>query len=75
MLRPESVSLNGEGSKDLVGTIRQMTFAGTTVEYVVETDGMELLVTELGDYREVPLDEGMQVRVSLNPDRMHLLGS
>ena len=75
MLRPESVSLNGEGSKDLVGTIRQMTFAGTTVDYVVETDGMELLVTELGDYREVPLDEGMQVQVRLNADRMHLLSS
>ena len=75
MLRPESVSLNGGGSQDLVGTVRQLTFAGTTVEYVVETGGMELLVTELGDSREVPLGEGMQVQVRLDADRMHLLSS
>jgi len=75
MLRPESVSLTGDGSQELVGTVRQLTFAGTTVEYVVETGGMELLVTELGDYREVPLNEGMRVQVRLNADRMHLLSS
>ena len=75
MLRPESVSLNGEGSKDLEGTVQQLTFAGTTVEYVIEVHGAELLVTELGDYRDVPLDEGMRVPVRLNADRMHLLSS
>jgi iron(III) transport system ATP-binding protein len=75
MLRPESVSLNGGESTDLVGTVRQATFAGTTVEYVVDTDGLELLVTELGDLREAPLDEGKQVHVRLNADRMHLLRS
>jgi iron(III) transport system ATP-binding protein len=75
MLRPESVSLNGEGPKDLEGTVRQLTFAGTTVEYVVDVDGVEVLVTELGDYRDVPLDEGMRVPVRLNADRMHVLKS
>jgi iron(III) transport system ATP-binding protein len=74
MLRPESVSLNGPGSQDLAGVVRQLTFAGTTVEYVVDVGGVELLVTELGDDREAALDEGMQVHVHLNPDRMHLLG-
>jgi len=45
------------------------------VEYVIETGGTELLVTELGDDREIPLDEGMRVHVRLNADRMHLLRS
>lgn len=73
MLRPESVSLNGDQANGLPGTVRQVTFAGTTVEYVVGMDGMELLVTELGGHRESPLQEGDQVRVVFNPDRMHLL--
>jgi iron(III) transport system ATP-binding protein len=75
MLRPESVSLDGDGTDDLEGTVRQMTFAGTTVEYVVEVAGGELLVTELGDSRDPPLDEGMRVSVRLNAARMHLLGA
>jgi iron(III) transport system ATP-binding protein len=75
MLRPESVSLNGERLEDLAGTVRQLTFAGTTVEYVVDVQGTELLVTELGDRRESPLDEGARVAVHFNTDRMHLLRS
>ena len=75
MLRPESVALNGDGPKELEGTVRQTTFAGTTVEYVVDVGGLELLVTELGDARDVPLEEGMRIPVRLNADRMHLLSS
>ena len=75
MLRPESVALSDDRSAGLPGTIRQLTFAGTTTEYVVGVDGMELLVTELGDHREPPLQEGGQVRVVFNPDRMHLLNA
>ena len=75
MLRPESVSLNGGGAGELEGTVRQLTFAGTTVEYLVEAGGAELLVTELGDHRETPLEEGMRVPVKLNADRMHLLAA
>jgi hypothetical protein len=48
MLRLEPLSLNGEGPKGLEGTVRQLTFAGTTVVYLVEVAGVELLVTELG---------------------------
>jgi iron(III) transport system ATP-binding protein len=73
MVRPESVSLNGTQPTGLTGTVGQSTFAGTTVEYVVTTGGVDLLVTELGDRRESPFAEGERVSVHLHQGRMHLL--
>ncbi len=75
MIRPESVVLNGAGSTALRGTVRQATFAGTTVDYVVAVESVDLLVTELGSAKKRPLAEGQPVTVGLSPDTMHLISA
>jgi iron(III) transport system ATP-binding protein len=73
MVRPESVYLTDSAQGDLVGTIRQSTFAGTTVEYAVSVGDTTLLITELGDLRMSPLKEGRRVALRFNSDRVHLI--
>jgi iron(III) transport system ATP-binding protein len=75
MIRPEALGLETAGAADAQGTVRQATFAGTTVDYVVSVDAVDLLVTELASSEKRSFAEGQPVGVRLNPEAMHVISA
>lgn len=77
LLRPERLSLqsgSGNGTNTLSGTLREVTYLGSSAEYFVElADGTEVQVTS-PVRGTIDVSPGDEVTVSFDPDAPILLG-
>ncbi|MEN6306790.1 MAG: TOBE domain-containing protein, partial [Anaerohalosphaeraceae bacterium] len=72
MARPEAIklqNLNEKKNGEIVSTI----YLGSTVEYELEVDGMNLLAVDASPQYDQLLSEGKKVGIYIDPERSYIL--
>lgn len=65
-IRPEDIEVNQNGRGKIPGTVVATTFYGRVTTYLINVEGQEILVDEVGSQNQLQFDNGDQV--SLNWD-------
>jgi iron(III) transport system ATP-binding protein len=73
MLRPEALILRAEDPALPIFTIEQTMYLGSEVEYIVQGEGISLVVVEQNPRASRIFPEGMRVGLDFETDAVHLL--